>query len=41
MRIGSALEHNPARRSYDLSMYDWDRIASRTVELYRTVLDKQ
>lgn len=28
---------NPKRRSYDLSPYDWDRIAEQTIEVYRSI----
>ncbi len=35
---GRATDPEPLRRTYDLSAYDWDRIALQTVELYRSLL---
>ena len=31
---------NPQKRTYDLSAYDWDNIASQTIEVYASILNK-
>lgn len=38
--LGRKLSSSPSERSYDLSDYDWDTIAAKTMEVYRRVAQK-